>query len=132
VTTWIVWAVILLLQNFSFTFVSRARNSGSLRRHMIASLLSNGVWFVSQGMIFTKLYKIMTGDYGLGMAAFTCAFYTAFTLLGSAIGHHISLLTEKGQASVGANKKYAQILKEDWEMVKDVVNYHLQPKDKIA
>jgi hypothetical protein len=50
--TWIIWAGVLLAQNFSFTFVSRARNSGSLKRHVIAALASNGVWFWGQGIVF--------------------------------------------------------------------------------
>lgn len=35
-----------MLQNASFTLVSRARNSNSLAYHGIASVLSNGVWLL--------------------------------------------------------------------------------------
>jgi hypothetical protein len=42
------WAVFLLLQNASFTFVSRARNSGSYALHAVAAVASNGVWIASQ------------------------------------------------------------------------------------
>ena len=111
---WIAWAVILLAQNFSFTFISRARNSGSLKRHVVAAVASNGVWFLSQGIIFTKLYKVMTGEYGWRMAMFTGLFYTVFTLIGSVSAHYFSLRTEKGKSAVGASKKYAQITADEW------------------
>lgn len=35
-----------ILQNASFTLVSRARNSNSLSYHAIASVLSNGIWLL--------------------------------------------------------------------------------------
>ncbi|MGP1500773.1 MAG: DUF1145 domain-containing protein [Bergeyella cardium] len=37
---------LVVLQNASFTLVSRARNSRSLAYHSIASVLSNGVWLL--------------------------------------------------------------------------------------
>lgn len=116
--TWLYWAPILIAQNFAFTFVSRARNSGSLRRHLVAGIASNGVWFVSQIIIFSKMFAMMTGKYGIGMAVFTSLYYTLFTLLGSITAHYWSLSNEKGKAAVGASKKYAQIPVEEWEQVK--------------
>lgn len=41
------WFFLLVLQNAAFTWVSRARNSGSLAYHATASVFSNGIWFVS-------------------------------------------------------------------------------------
>ena len=35
-----------ILQNASFTLVSRARNSNSIYYHTIASILSNGIWLL--------------------------------------------------------------------------------------
>lgn len=35
-----------ILQNASFTLVSRARNSNSILYHTIASILSNGIWLL--------------------------------------------------------------------------------------
>lgn len=35
-----------ILQNASFTLVSRARNSNSILYHTIASVLSNGIWLL--------------------------------------------------------------------------------------
>lgn len=37
---------LVVLQNASFTLVSRARNSKSLLYHGIASVLSNGIWLL--------------------------------------------------------------------------------------
>lgn len=37
---------LVILQNASFTLVSRARNSSSMMYHGIASVLSNGIWLL--------------------------------------------------------------------------------------
>lgn len=37
---------LVILQNASFTLVSRARNSKSIMYHGIASVLSNGIWLL--------------------------------------------------------------------------------------
>jgi hypothetical protein len=119
-STWTIWAVVLILQNFSFTFVSRARNSGSIKRHIIASVLSNGVWFASQVIMFSTLLEMLTGKHGFMAAVYTGIFYTFFTIVGAVVGHYISLKTEKGKSAVGANSKYAQITKEEWERAKNM------------
>lgn len=35
-----------ILQNASFTLISRARNSNSISYHAIASIISNGIWIL--------------------------------------------------------------------------------------
>jgi hypothetical protein len=96
------WAVFLILQNASFTFVSRARNSGSYALHAVAAVASNGVWiasqFVSLGIIIDA---IRNGSWpqavGIG------AFYTTFTVVGSVLMHYIGVTyIEKGKRKVGA------------------------------
>jgi hypothetical protein len=114
---WLLWAFLLVAQNFAFTFVSRARNSGSIARHAFASVFSNGIWFASQMVIFQKMFSLMTGNGGWKLGVFTAAFYTAFTMTGSLLAHYHALRSEKGKAAVGANKKYAQIAIEDWNLV---------------
>ena len=37
---------LVILQNASFTLVSRARNSDSITYHTLASILSNGIWLL--------------------------------------------------------------------------------------
>ena len=38
--------LLVILQNASFTLVSRARNSNSISFHAVASVLSNGIWLL--------------------------------------------------------------------------------------
>lgn len=38
--------LLVILQNASFTLLSRARNSSSIKYHTIASVLSNGMWLI--------------------------------------------------------------------------------------
>lgn len=121
-TFWIVWAVLLVAQNVSFTLVSRARNSGSVGRHMAAALISNGIWFLSQVFAIGTITAILIGKLGTVAAVGAGTFYTAFTLLGSLVGHKISLRTETGAAMVGANNKYAQITVEDYERIQKVLS----------
>ena len=118
---WALWAVLLISQNFAFTYVSRARNSASLSRHIKAALFSNGIWFVSQFILFGTLLELVTGKHGWGMAVFTGLYYTIFTITGSVLAHHFSLKTEKGKSAVGASAQYAQIPIEDWEANKEIL-----------
>jgi putative flippase GtrA len=37
---------LVIIQNASFTLVSRARNSNSILYHTVASVLSNGIWLL--------------------------------------------------------------------------------------
>jgi len=124
IASWALWGVILVLQNYAFTFTSRARNSGSLARHAIAGVFSNGVWFISQTFIFSRMFAMMTGKYGTWAAIGTGAFYTALTLAGSISAHYFALHTEKGKSAVGSNKKYAQITTEEWTEVKKVLGLY--------
>lgn len=126
VSMWILWAFALIFQNYSFTFVSRARNSGSLARHMKAAILSNGAWFVTQIFTFSAFMHILKGDFGWKLSLFALLYYTAFTMLGSLVAHFVALHTEKGSGAVGANKKYAQIAVEDWENVKAALGWNTQ------
>ena len=86
-TTWLAWAVVLLLQNASFTLVSRARNSKSLSYHAVAAICSNGVWFLSLGFAVDKITEARRAD-SPGLLIFTVVFYTVFTVVGSVGMHH--------------------------------------------
>src|SRR5712691_1411258 len=115
---WLLWPITLIWQNYAFTYVSRARNSGSLKRHAIAALQSNGVWFLQTIFVFTAFQNIMSGKYGIPLTIASVLMYTAFTMLGSLYAHYRALKKEAGMGAVGANKKYAQIPVEEWERVK--------------
>lgn len=121
ISMWGVWAFLLIAQNFSFTYVSRARNSGSLARHIKAAIFSNGIWFLSQAIAVGQFLKIISGEYGIGQAIFAGLFYTSFTITGSVWAHYQSMKSEKGKAAVGASKHYAQIPTEEYELLKPVI-----------
>lgn len=89
-STWIVWAIMLMVQNASFTLVSRARNSKSLLYHALAAIGSNGVWFASQIVLVGSLVEILeSGD--VPLAIFTGLFYVFFTIAGSLTMHWIAI-----------------------------------------
>jgi hypothetical protein len=120
-TSWAGWAVILLSQNFSFTYVSRARSSGSILRHLKASIFSNGIWIFSQMLMLGPMFDYLTGKHGLSLQIEAGALYTACTVAGSLIAHWWALRTEKGKNAVGASKLYAQIPTADYEAIKRVI-----------
>ena len=103
---WVYWALLLLVQNAAFTWVSRARNSGSLKYHAIASVFSNGVWFISNLVVLKKGVDALNeginrGDWGYAIAI--GLFYTLFTVIGSISMHYISMTyLEKGKRKVGS------------------------------
>lgn len=97
----ILWALLLIVQNMAFTWVSRARNSGSVKYHAIASIHSNGIWYISQfiliGIITTET-KTMWDIVKIGVI------YTAATTTGAIIMHLVSMkYLEKGKRKVGAS-----------------------------
>ncbi len=116
VTDWLLWGALLIAQNFAFTFVSRARNSGSLRRHLVASMMSNGIWFCSQTILLTQISDLLRS--GLRAQIEFGLFYSVCTIAGAMSAHWWALRSEKGSASVGASKRYAQIPTEEWDQVK--------------
>ncbi len=115
---WIAWSVALVWQNYAFTRVSRARNSGSLKAHAVAALQSNGAWFLQSLFVYSAFMNILTGKAGIPKAVGAALYYTAFTMAGSLYAHHKSLKKEKGLMAVGASKKYAQIPTEEWEKIR--------------
>lgn len=100
--TWATLAALLLLQNASFTFVSRARNSASYGLHIVAAICSNGVWMVGQFVSLGIIIEVIKGG-GLLDKAVVVAFYTTFTVTGSVFMHWFGkTYIEKGKRRVGA------------------------------
>ncbi len=97
----VAWAALLVVQNASFTIVSRARNSGSDLYHAIASVFSNGIWFVSQTFIIVGLMEIaQTASWGQWVILL--AVYVIFTVIGSVFaGRFARTYLEKGNRRVG-------------------------------
>lgn len=95
---WIVWAVMLVLQNAAFTWVSRARNSGSIPYHALAAVFSNGIWILSMYFVVDKLREAGHA----GQIVSVALFYTLFTVLGSVLMHWFSMkYLEKGKRKIG-------------------------------
>lgn len=100
-STYLAWGAFLLLQNAAFTFVSRARNSGSYALHATAAVTSNGVYiasqFVSLGILLDAIKNGTTAKrIGIGL------FYTLFTVAGSVLMHWIGVnYIEQGKRKVG-------------------------------
>jgi hypothetical protein len=115
---WIIWAVNLLAQNFAFTFVSRARNSGSLKRHVIAAVCSNAIWMLQFQILVGPMMAYLNGKHGWLLQVAVGAYYTAFTVTGSVLAHYWALRTEKGKGAVGASNTRAEITPEEWARVK--------------
>lgn len=94
------WFLLLIVQNAAFTWVSRARNSGDISYHAIASFVSNGVWFASQFLLIGMVAKP-----GMAFAeAFTLGcVYVCGTVTGSVLMHYASIhWLETGKRKVGA------------------------------
>ena len=90
ITLWALWGLLLVGQNAAFTLVSRARNSNSLTYHAWASLLSNGVWFMSNFILFGAFIDIIkNSDWTLAVSV--GLFYTMCTMGGSLGMHYLAL-----------------------------------------
>jgi len=89
-TQWILWSLLLIVQNAAFTLVSRARNSKSLFYHAWSSVLSNGIWFISQFILIDQMFKVLTS--GTWTEAIPLGvIYVASTMTGSLGMHWIAL-----------------------------------------
>lgn len=115
------WGVVLFFQNFAFTYVSRARSSGSITRHAKASLFSNGIWIFSQMLMLGPMFDYLTGKHGHFAQGEVAAFYTVLTMCGSLAAHYWALRTEKGKNAVGASKLYAQVPVAEWKRVQNIL-----------
>ena len=103
--TLILWGLLLIVQNASFTMVSRARNSGSDWYHGIASVFSNGIWFAAFYITFDYLSRVR--ESGSVMAGvFIAVVYITATVTGSVtMGKFLRRFVEKGNRKVGAYGK---------------------------
>lgn len=76
--------VLAFIQNISFSMVSRSRNRDNIRYHIIASVGSNTLWFLT-------MKQLITAD----MTWYLAIPYTIGTVLGSVFGVKISMKIEK-------------------------------------
>lgn len=126
------WMLTLVVQNMSFTWVSRARNSGSDLYHGIAAVFSNGVWFLAFYTTFDYLDKIHeTGSVSLGLLV--AAAYISSTVTGSVFGGKlVRRFFERGNRRVGhydANEARLKAIEAQLALLDD---YSLRRDDEIA
>lgn len=81
--TWAIWAVLLFIQNATYTWVSRARNGSNLRMHALAAVFSNGVFFAN---LYCAVDQIRDAR-AFWARAGIIAFYTLWTVAGSVWAH---------------------------------------------
>lgn len=72
------------VQNVSFTLVSRSRNRDNMTYHAVASVFSNGIWFLTmQQLVVAELSAYLLLPYVIG------------TVTGSLFGAKVSMRIEK-------------------------------------
>jgi Na+-driven multidrug efflux pump len=99
-TRWIIWGIIMFLNNGFSTLVSRARNTPDKRYHGICAALNHATWFVTSVMLIWVAVDIKTLDLP---ALYAGLYYTACSTAGSVIMHYVSInYLEKGMRRVGA------------------------------
>lgn len=118
---WAAWSLALVWQNYSFTRVSRARNSASLKAHAIASLQSNSAWFIQSLFVYSSFMSILTGGSGWLKALGAAMFYTSLTMTGSVYAHYVSLKKEKGNTRVGAHKDVATFTQGEAVKIRELI-----------
>ncbi len=87
---WPLWGIVLLLQNFSFTLVSRSRNSASIRLHALMSIFSNGTWILSQMIVIHGVVEAFHGSDWHQMARIGL-FYMTLTTASSIFAHWFAM-----------------------------------------
>ena len=107
---YILWALLLVAQNAAFTWVSRARNSGSDWYHGFAAIFSNGIWFAATFITFERVMAVLkTGNVGLGILIGLV--YVAATVFGSvSMGMFLRKYVEKGKRKVGHYEEQEKLI----------------------
>lgn len=86
--TYILTSLMLLAlscaQNIAFSIAGRSRNRSNIKYHLIASFLSNGIWFLT-------FRELVIRDMDLTFFPWYCA----GTMTGSVIGMRISMWVER-------------------------------------
>jgi len=83
-STYFIILILAFAQNISFTVVSRSRNRDHKKYHILASIFSNGIWFLT-------FRELVTRD----MDVLLFIPYTIGTVTGSVTGMTVSMWIEK-------------------------------------
>ena len=96
ITTMVKILVLAFIQNISFTLVSRSRNRDNKNFHIVASLFSNAIWFLT-------FKELITED----MDWYLLFPYIVGTVTGSVYGMKVSMKIEQwlGATADGHIKK---------------------------
>lgn len=99
---YLLWAVLLILQNASFTMTSRARNSGSDWYHAFAAVFSNGFWILNMIFLFDPTRGLLAGAETLASKSVFVVIYIVCTVFGSVVmGRFLRRHFETGKRRVG-------------------------------
>jgi hypothetical protein len=81
---YLLMALLAFAQSVSFSLVSRSRNRDSIAYHVVASILSNAIWFLT-------FRHLVLADMNLGLFIP----YTIGTVSGSVYGVKVSMVIER-------------------------------------
>lgn len=99
---WLIWGLLLILNNGAGTLTSRARNSASYAYHGSAAMLNHACWFMVNFM-FVDAAVNLGKNFGWTDALRVWLFYTACSSVGSITMHYVSInFLEKGNRRVGS------------------------------
>ena len=96
---WGTWAVFLFLQQFTFLFSGRAKNSGSLRYSLIAGIGSHSTWFFSNLFFVRSIIEFRDSPFYI--QALVCLFYVTFCTVGTQLAMRLTPYIETGNMQVG-------------------------------
>ncbi len=88
-TWWITWAGILFLQQFTFLFSGRAKNSGSIKYSALAGLGSHTSWFFANLYFITSVLEFRDAE--AWKQALICLFYVTFTIMGTTSAQYLDM-----------------------------------------
>ena len=97
---WVIWALLLFSQQFTFLFSGRAKNSGSLWYSALAGVGSHGSWFIAQVFFINTIVRFGNEPWRTLVPALL--FYMTFTILGTISAQAVALRWERGKMKVGA------------------------------
>lgn len=90
------------VQNMAFTWVSRSRNSGDPQYHRRASWTSNGIWFVTNILVWAQVWRAIERGSWVELVIAGIVYVIA-TTEGSVLMMKKLLKSETGKRRVGAH-----------------------------
>jgi small-conductance mechanosensitive channel len=111
---------VAFVQNMAFTAVSRSRNSADVQYHRRCAWASNGVWFVTQILLYNTLWSALTkGTWWV--VALTGLVYVISTTEGSCLMMARMLKKETGKRQVGARAEGERVAREQADQIEELL-----------